>query len=48
MEALEIESQTDQTPLKGLGLNTSQRELAEAQHLLDDADTGSTVHLRAP
>jgi hypothetical protein len=37
MEALEIESQTDQTPLKGLGLNTSQRELAQAQHLLDDA-----------
>src|SRR6266550_3090979 len=38
MEALEVESQTDQTPLKGLGLDTSQRELTEAQHLLDDAD----------
>src|SRR6266852_2758896 len=38
MEALEVESQTDQTPLTGSGLDPSQGELAEAQHLLDDAD----------
>src|SRR5450759_452798 len=38
MEALEIESQTDQTPLTSSSLDTTERELAEAQHLLDDAD----------
>ena len=38
MEALEVESQTDQTPLIGSGLDPSQGELAEAEHLLDDAD----------
>src|SRR5947209_18897879 len=38
MEALEIESQTDQTPLAGGRLDTSQGELAEAEHLLDDPD----------
>jgi len=38
MEALEIKSQTDQTPLTGSGLNASQGELAEAQHLFDDPD----------
>ena len=38
MEALEIEGQTDQTPLARGGLLTAQGELAEAQHLLDDAD----------
>jgi len=38
MEALEIESQTDQTPLACGGLFTAQRELAEAQHLFDDLD----------
>ncbi len=37
MEALEIEGQTNQAPLTG-SLDTSQRELAEAEHLLDDAD----------
>ena len=40
MEALEIESQTDQTPLTGSGLNTAQGELAESQHLFDDPDDG--------
>src|SRR2546421_12608693 len=38
MEAFEIEGQTDQTPLTCCCLNTSQRELAEAQHLFDDAN----------
>src|SRR6266699_2427073 len=38
MEALEIEGQTDQTPLACGGQFTTQGELAEAQHLLDDAD----------
>jgi len=38
MEALEIESQTDQTPLTGSSLFTAQGELAETQHLLDDPD----------
>ena len=38
MEALEIESQTDQTPLTSSGLCTTQGELAEAQYLLDDSD----------
>src|SRR5260370_25185747 len=37
MEALEIEGQTDQAPLTSDRLDTSQRELAEAEHLLDDA-----------
>ena len=38
MEALEIEGQTDQAPLASGGQFTAQGELAEAQHLLDDAD----------
>jgi hypothetical protein len=38
MEALEIESQTDQTPLASRCLGTAQGELAEAQHLFDDPD----------
>ena len=38
MEALEIESQTDQPPLASSGLCTTQRELAETQHILDDPD----------
>src|SRR5690349_17047093 len=38
MEALEIEGQTDQTPLKSLSLDPAQGELAEAQHLFDDPD----------
>src|SRR3989475_3401935 len=38
MEALEIESQTDQAPLASSSLGPTERELAEAQHLLDDAD----------
>ena len=38
MEALKIESQTDQTPLESRSLGSTQRELAEAQHLLDNAD----------
>src|SRR5258706_2885446 len=38
MEALEIEGQTDQTPLASCCMDTTQGELAKAQHLLDDAD----------
>jgi len=38
MEALQIESQTDQAPLTGSGQFTAQGKLAEAQHPLDDAD----------
>src|SRR6266705_6687066 len=38
MEALEIEGQTDQTPLASHRLDTAQGELAKAQHLLDDAE----------
>jgi len=38
MEALEIERQTDQTPLARRRLDTPQGELAKAEHLLDDAD----------
>src|SRR5712692_1949288 len=38
METLEIEGQTDQTPLARRRLRATQGELAEAQHLLDDAD----------
>ena len=38
MEALEIEGQTDQAPLARGGQFPTQGELAEAQHLLDDAD----------
>src|SRR5258708_4803740 len=38
MEALEIEGQTDQAPLESLGQFPAQGELAEAQHLLDDAE----------
>src|SRR5712692_11660866 len=38
MEALEIESQTDQTPLASRRQFPAQGELAKAQHLLDDAD----------
>ncbi len=38
MEALEIESQTDQTPLASRRQFSAQRALAEAEHLLDDAE----------
>ena len=38
MEALQIESQTDQTPLASRRQFPAQGELAKAQHLLDDAD----------
>jgi len=38
MEALEIEGQTDQTPLASRRQFPAQGELAKAQHLLDDAD----------
>src|SRR6266700_5653684 len=38
MEALEIERQTDQAPLARRRRDPTQGELAEAQHLLDDAD----------
>src|SRR5713101_5970458 len=38
MEALQIESQTDQTPLASRRQFPAQRELAEAYHLLDDPD----------
>src|SRR5713226_8258837 len=40
MEALEIEGQTNQTPLARRGPDPTQGELAEAEHLLDDADHG--------
>jgi hypothetical protein len=38
MEALEIESQTDQAPLACNRRCPAQRELAKAQYLLDDPD----------
>src|SRR5207237_1523763 len=38
MEALEIERQTDQAPLARRRRDPTQGELAEAQHLFDDAD----------
>src|ERR1700680_3440546 len=38
MEALEIESQADKAPLASRRPFPAQRELAEAEHLLDDAD----------
>src|SRR2546421_8208112 len=38
MEALEIEGQTDQTPLTRRRRDPTQGELAEAEHLFDDAD----------
>ncbi len=38
MEALEIESQADQTPLASRRSGPAQRELAETQHLFDDSD----------
>ena len=38
MEAFEIESQTDQTPLASRRRCPAQGELAEAQHLFDDPD----------
>src|SRR5258708_18487030 len=38
MEALEIEGQTDQTPLASRRLYPAQGELAEAQDLFDDPD----------
>src|SRR5450759_1101524 len=36
MEALEIESQTDQTPLARCRMFTTQGELTETKHLFDD------------
>src|SRR5260221_491783 len=38
MEALEIECQTDQTPLARRRRDPTQGELAEAEYLLDDTD----------
>src|SRR6266498_5258596 len=38
MEALEIESQTDQTPLTSSSLCPTQGELTETEHLFDDPD----------
>ncbi len=38
MEALQIESQTDQTPLASRRQFPAQRALAEAYHLLDDPE----------
>src|SRR5258708_36517641 len=38
MEALEIECQTDQTPLARRRRDPTQGELAEAEYLFDDAD----------
>src|SRR5258708_27181937 len=38
MEALEIERQTDQTPLASRRLYSTQGELAEAEHLFDDPE----------
>jgi hypothetical protein len=40
VKAFEIEGQTDQAPLTSRGSGPAQRELAEAQHLFDDADDG--------
>ena len=36
----------DEIPLSFHLDDTAQQELPEAHHLLDDANTGSTVHLR--
>jgi hypothetical protein len=47
MEVLEIEGQTDQTPLTRSSLCATQGELAEAQHLFDDPDHRFDRHLRA-
>jgi hypothetical protein len=38
MEAFEIESQTDQTPLAGSRRNPTHRELAETEHLFDNRE----------
>src|SRR4051794_31220103 len=38
MQPLQIERQTDQTPLARGGLLAAQRELPEPQHLFDDTD----------
>src|SRR6266702_8666488 len=38
MEALELEGQTDQTPLARRRRDPTQGELAEAEYLLDDTD----------
>src|SRR6266705_1496731 len=38
METLEIEGQTDQTPLTSSSLGPAQGELAKAEYLFDDAD----------
>ncbi len=38
MQPLQIERQADQTPLATSGLLAAQRELAEAQHFLNNAD----------
>lgn len=38
MKAFEIKSQTDQTPFALCSLHPTQRELTEAQDLLDDPD----------
>jgi len=40
MEALEIEGQADQEPFACGGCFAAQRELAEAEHLRDDAQHG--------
>ena len=38
VQSFEIEGQTDQAPLARRGRQIAQRELAEAQHFLDDAN----------
>src|SRR5882672_6217807 len=38
MQPLQIERQTDQTPLASSGMLATQRELAKAQHFLNNAN----------
>jgi len=38
VQPLQVPSQTDQAPLPSGSLQTTQRELAETQHFLDDAN----------
>jgi hypothetical protein len=40
VQALQVEGQTDQAPLASHGGQAPQRELAKAQHFLDDPDHG--------
>jgi hypothetical protein len=38
MQPFQVPDQTDQTPFSGCGGQAPQRELAKAEHLLDNAD----------